>query len=87
MLPDEDVDAAAVVLPMKSLSVVSAPGVVKIVHRSGRVIWTFSGASMLDDMRDVRDGLDEFCGEGMDARRRLAREVQLAPWWKRLWPW
>ena len=82
MLPDEDVDAgAARVVPMKSLTVVTEPGGVKILHRSGRVIWTFSGPTMREDGRAL---IDELC-HVFDDERRIRREVELRkPWWRRL---
>lgn len=84
MLPDEDVDAAARVLPMTQLQVVTQPGSVKILHRSGRVVWTFTGSTMRDDGLALIDALQSVFGD----ERRIAREVLLVkPWWRRLWPW
>ena len=81
MLPDEDVDAAARVLPMTAIQVVTQPGSVKMIHRSGRVLYTFAGPTMLDDGRALIDALCQV----FDDDRRIKREVALAkPWWKRL---
>ena len=82
MLPDEDVDAAANVLPMKSLSVVTQPGAVKILHRSGRVVWTFTGPTWREDALELATDLVGLLGD----EPRIKREVLLVkPWWRRLW--
>lgn len=79
--PDEDVDSAARVLPLKPYSVVTEPGAVKVVHRSGRVALALTGATMREDGRAL---CDELCAVFGD-ERRLAREVLLVkPWWRRV---
>lgn len=80
--PDEDVDAASArVVPLQSLSVVTQPGAVKILHRSGRVVHTFTGDGMKADALALAGELLRVFGD----ERLLAREVELKkPWW-RLW--
>ena len=79
MSAPDDVDVAALVLPMKALSVVTEPGSVKMVHRSGRVLYTFTGPTMREDARAL---IDELC-RVFDDEKRIAREVTLVkPWWK-----
>lgn len=77
--PDEDVESAALVLPMKALTVVTEPGSVKVLHRSGRVVWTFTGATYRED--GVALALDLLAV--LSDEKRLAREVLLKkPWWR-----
>jgi hypothetical protein len=77
--PDEDVDAAPRAVPLRPFSVVTEPGAVKVVHRSGRVVLTLTGATMREDGRAL---IDELC-RVFDNERLLAREVLLVkPWWR-----
>jgi hypothetical protein len=63
---------------MTAVHVVTQPGAVKLVHRSGRVLHVFTGPSMRTDGLAL---IDELCGV-FDDERRIAREVLLAkPWW------
>lgn len=81
---DDDVESTSRVTVGAALSVVSQPSAVKLVHRSGRVVHVFTGSSMVEDMRTVRDDLARYCGESPDSKRRLAREVEgesRNPWW------
>ena len=82
--PDEDVDSAPRALPLRPYSVVTEPGSVKVLHRSGRVVLTLTGASMREDARAL---IEELC-RVFDNERLLAREVEMRkPWWRRLWQW
>lgn len=75
----DDVDEAALVLPMKALTVVTQPGAVKIVHRSGRVLYTLTGPTMRSDGLEL---IEDLC-RVFDDDRRIAREVTLVkPWWR-----
>lgn len=79
MLPDEDVDAAARVLPMAAIQVATQPGSVKLIHRSGRVLYTFAGPTMQADGLALIDEMMRV----FDDPRRMKREVLIAkPWWK-----
>jgi hypothetical protein len=82
--PDEDVESAPRVLPLAPIQVVTQPGAVKLVHRSGRVLHAFTGATMKADGLLLAAELLRVLGDdGL-----LAREVEmLKPWWRRLWPW
>lgn len=79
-MTDEAEDAGpAQVVPLAALSVVTQPGAVKIVHRSGRVVYTFAGATMMADGLALADELVRVLGD----ESRIAREVLLKkPWWK-----
>lgn len=79
--PDEDVESAARVVPLKPYSVVTEPGSVKVVHRSGRVALTLTGATWREDGRAL---CDDLCAV-FDDEKRLRREVLLVkPWWRRV---
>lgn len=76
---DEDIEPGPPVAFGPALRVDTSPGVVKIVHRSGRVIHTFTGPSTVADGRALIDAL---CAV-FDDSKRLAREVEmLRPWWR-----
>src|SRR6476619_4594875 len=76
----EDAGPARVV-PLQSLSVVTQPGSVKILHRSGRVVWTFTGEGMKAEGLLLSGELLRVFGD----EKLLAREGELKkPWWN-LW--
>jgi hypothetical protein len=81
--PDDDTEAAPQrVVSMTALTVVTQPGAVKLMHRSGRVLHTFAGPSMREEGRAL---IDELC-RVFDDERRIQREVELLkPWWRRFW--
>lgn len=76
--PDDDVDSAPRVLPIQPYSVVTEPGAVKVVYRSGRVALTLTGATMREDGKALIDALCAAFGD-----ERFKREVLLVkPWWR-----
>lgn len=69
----------ALVMPLTALSVVTQPGAVKLIHRSGRVLHVFAGPNMKAEGQALIDAL---CAV-FDDEKRLAREVKLLkPWWR-----
>lgn len=77
----EDVDSVPRPLSLRPYSVVTEPGAVKVLHRSGRVVLTLTGATMREDGKAL---IDELC-RVFDDERRMAREVEMVrPWWRRL---
>lgn len=77
--PDEEVDSAPRALPLRPYSVVTEPNSVKVLHRSGRVVLTLTGATMREDGRAL---IEELC-RVFDNERLLKREVELVrPWWR-----
>jgi len=77
--PDEDIDSAPRPVPLRPYTVVTEPGAVKIVHRSGRVALALTGSTMRDDGRALADAL---CAV-FDDEARIRREVELRkPWWR-----
>ena len=79
--PDKD-DPSPLVMSLTPINVVTQPGSVKLVHRSGRVLHVFTGPSMLADGRAL---IDQLCAV-FDDKRRIAREVEMRkPWWRFFW--
>lgn len=79
-MTDEAEDAGpARVVPMAALQVVTAPGIVRVNHRSGRVVHTFTGPTLRADIQSLVEQLAAVVGD----EKRMRREVLLAkPWWR-----
>lgn len=76
--PDEDVEQTARVVPLTPIQVVVQPGAVKLVHRSGRVLHAFAGATVWEDVESLASQLCDILGS-----RTMRREVlQAKPWWR-----